>query len=67
MATATPTGGEIRSDASYPLPDFMQRTGLGAKSVRRARREGLVVHRQGRRSFILGRDWLAHLEKTATV
>lgn len=67
MASATPTHGEIRADAAYALPDFMRITGLGSKCVRRARRECLPVTRCGRRSYILGKHWLAHLDKTATV
>jgi len=68
MATATPSGGEIRADAAYCLPDFMRLTHLGWKSIRRARREGLRVTKIGNRSYVRGADWLAHLEKkTAAV
>lgn len=63
MAIAKPTGGEIRAGTVYSLPDFRRITGLGAKSVRRAAREGLKIRRQGRNAFILGDDWIAHLSK----
>ncbi len=65
MASATPTGGEIRADAAYALPDFQKITGLGSKSIRRARREGLEVHRVSRRSYITGQSWFAYLSKKA--
>lgn len=67
MASATPTGGAIRADEAYALPDFQRITGQGSKSIRRARREGLPVTRIGRRSYILGEHWLEHLRKKSAV
>lgn len=73
MASAKPIDAKIseiraiRDDEVYALPDFQRVTGLGAKSVRRAVREGLPIHRQGRRSYIVGRDWREHLQKSAAV
>ena len=64
-STATLTGGEIRADTAYCLPDFMRLTRLGWKSLRRARREGLRVAKIGNRSYVRGSDWIAHLERQA--
>jgi hypothetical protein len=63
MPHAACTGGEIRADAAYTIPDFLRLTGLGAKSLRRAKREGLPVIRCGRRAYVRGADWLAHLAR----
>lgn len=45
-------------DAIYPLPEFMRRTGLEEASVRRMRKEGLIIRRIGRRSYVRGSDFL---------
>lgn len=59
--TANP--GEIRRDSAYALPLFMSGTGMGWKSLRRARSEGLKVTKIGNRSYVLGADWLDFLKK----
>jgi hypothetical protein len=61
MATAAPSHAEIRADAAYSLPDFQRITGLGAKAIRKARREGLQIHRVGRRSYVRGQSWIDYL------
>jgi hypothetical protein len=61
MAIAAPRGGEVRADSVYALGDFQRLTGLGAKSIRKARSEGLIVTRVGRRSYVRGADWLDYL------
>ncbi len=63
MPHAAPTLAAIRADEALTVPDFLQRTGLGQKSLRRTKREGLPVRRIGRRCYIIGADWLAHLAK----
>ena len=67
MASAKPTGAAIRDDEVYTISDFMLRTGLGVKSIRKAQREGLEVRRVGRRSYVAGKSWSEYLGKTATV
>lgn len=49
--------GEIERGVVYPLPVFMQRTGLQRKAVARLRREGMPVRRAGRNAFVLGDDF----------
>lgn len=65
MASAKPTGGAIRIDESYPLPDFMRINGFGRKTLASARRNGLRVVRVGRNSYVLGADWHDYLRKLA--
>jgi hypothetical protein len=55
--------GEIRSDVIYPLPVFQRLAGLSAWALRQARRRGLKLRIVGRRKYVIGRDWLAHLEE----
>lgn len=56
-----PSPGEIRGDAVYTLEEFERRTQLGKKSLRTARRNGLAVHRAGRRSYVIGKDFIDYL------
>lgn len=63
MPHAAPTKSAIRADEALTVPDWMDRTGLGPKSLRRAKAEGLPVRKIGRRCYILGSDWLNHLAK----
>lgn len=65
MASTATHPAEIRADTAYALPDFMARTKLGWKSIRRARREGLRVTKIGNRSYVRGSDWLEHLATVA--
>ena len=57
----------IVADAVYPLSDFKRRTGLEASSIRKMRQQGLVIRRIGRRSFVLGSDFLAWCENAPQV
>jgi hypothetical protein len=63
MAAATTSVGEITSDAMYTLLELEARTGLGTAALRTARRNGLVVRKIGRRSYVLGKDVLAYVER----
>jgi hypothetical protein len=67
MATATQTRGEIERGTVYPLPLFMQRTGLGRKAVAKLRRNGMSVRRAGRNSYILGDDFHDALVRTGAI
>jgi hypothetical protein len=58
-----PTLGVIRADEIYPLPVFQRLAGLSAWALRQARRRGLRYRVVGRRKYVIGRDWFAHLEK----
>lgn len=58
MATKKP--GEIVRGALYTLDELNDRLGLGKAAIRRARREGLVLKRIGRRTYCTGDavlDW----------
>jgi hypothetical protein len=52
----------IIADAVYPLEVFKVRTGLETASIRNMRRQGFVVRRIGRRSFVSGREFIAWAE-----
>lgn len=60
MATATPKG-VINGNAAYSIKEAQALLSLGPAALRMARRNGLVVRRFGRKSFILGDDLLAYL------
>jgi hypothetical protein len=49
--------GPILTTAIYPLPLFMELTGLSNAAMRQARRKGLKVYTVGRRSYVRGQDW----------
>jgi hypothetical protein len=51
--------GEISADGMYTLAEIQTRLGLGTHALREARRHGLPVRRIGRRSYVLGKDFLA--------
>jgi hypothetical protein len=55
--------GIIFSDATYPLQEFQRVSGLGDAAVRKAKRQGLVVHQVGSRKFIRGQDWNDFLDQ----
>ena len=51
----------IAAGMAYPVDEFRERARLGRAAYRNVRRSGLPVRRVGRRSFVLGADWLAFL------
>ncbi|MCA9040924.1 MAG: hypothetical protein KDA65_11300 [Planctomycetaceae bacterium] len=53
----------VQPDELYPLQTFMELTGLGTRALRTMRRAGLKVRRVGGRGFILGRDFIEHLDE----
>lgn len=48
----------IQSDRDYPLPVFLQFTGLTLATIRTCQRRGLRVRRHGNKRFISGEEWL---------
>lgn len=66
--TATPatrTPGVVRADESYTAAEFRRRTGIGDFAFRSLRRDGLRIVAIGKKRFVRGTDWLAHLDKVA--
>jgi hypothetical protein len=55
--------GYVQADALYTLQELSRRLQLGVSALRQARRRGLVIHRVGRRGYVLGRDLIAWIEK----
>ncbi len=57
--------GVIRADEAYTLEEFKRRVGKKDAGLRSARRAGLRVFQEGKQRYVLGRDWIVHLLKTA--
>ncbi len=68
MASPAPTErlGPIANDQTYPLPVFMRLAGLSLWAMRAARRNGLKVHRVGKRAYVRGTDWSQYLANQDT-
>ena len=49
----------------YPLPVFRRATGLSESAMRACRRSGLVVRYLGKRGYVLGKDFISHVEAKA--
>lgn len=62
---ATRSPAVISAHEVYGIAEFQRRAGLAAPALRAAKRNGLRVIRAGKRSYVLGRDWLAYLERCA--
>ena len=67
MPTSLVSLGEIRADVCYPLESFKAVSGLNKSSLAAARRRGLRMLREGKRTFIIGSDWLNYLDRNARV
>ncbi len=59
--------GLIDAGSLYTLPEIKARLGLGKAALRTARRRGLVVRKIGRKGYVLGKDVMTYIERTATV
>jgi hypothetical protein len=65
MAAHTLKAREICAGSIYPIAELEQRLGLGKAALRKARREGLLVRRIGRRSFVFGDDVIDYFKRSA--
>jgi hypothetical protein len=57
--------GVIRADEAYTLEEFKRRVGKKDAAFRSSRRAGLRVLQEGKQRYVLGRDWIDYLLKTA--
>ncbi len=57
--------GYISAHELYTLEEFGSRLGLGTAALRSARRRGLRIGRVGRRSYVLGSDFIAYIHASA--
>lgn len=65
--SSPPVPGVIDSGAAYTLAEFGRRCQLGERGLRSLRRKGLrVVRVAGGRGFVLGRDFIALLDRIAS-
>lgn len=55
--------GAILPDAVYRLDELAARAGWGGHALRAARRAGLVIHRRGKRGYVVGRDFITYVTK----
>lgn len=67
ITAETEPAGIIDERQAYSIGELMRRLGLGKSSLREARKNGLTLRRLGTRSFVLGRDVIAFLEKCRVV
>lgn len=66
VAPKSTSTSPILADAAYPLDVFSAASGMKDWSLRQARRHGLRVIYTNGRGWVLGRDWIAYLEKQGT-
>ena len=52
----------IDSQLLYPLPVFMEYSGMSNYAVRMARRRGMRVLRVGGRGYVLGSDFITYAQ-----
>lgn len=55
----------ICADEAYTVAEFRRRTGIGDYAFRELRQAGLRIVAIGKKRFIRGVDWLAHLAMIA--
>jgi len=60
LKAALAASSEIKPGVAYPVEALAER-GFGKWALRQARRNGLIVRRIGRMSFVLGDDLLGYL------
>ncbi len=63
--TPEPKLGPIEPDVVYPLSVFCRLSGLEKASLRKMRENGFRVLRVGKRSYIIGRDFLNYCQEHA--
>lgn len=64
MRSASPSA--IVADALYPIREIDAVTG-SESATRSMRRQGLTVRRLGKRSFVLGRDFISFVEQQGRI
>ena len=55
----------VAPEKLYPIQEFERITGLTKSALRSARRNGLSVRYLGKRGYILGKDFISHVEAKA--
>ncbi|QDT56899.1 hypothetical protein Pan44_49610 [Caulifigura coniformis] len=54
----------VLPDVMYPLATFEQTFKVGRHAMRQARRDGLKVKYSAGKGWLLGRDWIDHVQRT---
>lgn len=65
MPTSDDALGVIAPDELYTLNAFARRLGIKAATLRSARRAGLKVYYVHKHAYVLGRDWIDYVLRTA--
>ena len=67
MVTTKKKSGQqvVRAGESYTVGEFCERTNMGHRVFRNARRRGLKVVALGQKRYVRGADWLAFLSRIA--
>ena len=60
--TTTQVPGSIGASDLYTIGEFKRRLGLSSFAMWRGRRNGLRVYTLTRRRYVLGKDYIAHVE-----
>ncbi len=55
--------GEVHPEVLYRVDEIKARMGWREASLRAARRRGLVVRRDGKRTYVLGEDVIAYIKR----
>jgi hypothetical protein len=61
MPTTDEAIGIIKPDELYTLKAFARRLGIGAATLRSARRAGLKVYYVHKHAYVFGRDWIDYV------
>lgn len=59
--------GVVDPKVMYSRDAFFKVTGMGIAALRHARQRGLIVRRNGTRSWILGSDFIDYLKENSRV
>ena len=60
--TTTQVPGSIGASDLYTIGEFKRRLGLSSYAMWQARRNGLKVYTLARQRYVLGKDYIAHVE-----
>jgi hypothetical protein len=55
--------GEVHPEVLYRADELKARMGWTDSSMRAARRRGLVVRREGKRAYLLGKDVIDYIKR----
>jgi hypothetical protein len=60
--TTTQVPGSIGASDLYTIGEFKRRLGLSSYAMWQARRNGLKIYTLARQRYVLGKDYITHVE-----